>query len=153
MPLHLRDWHVFMWQSLKIFKVLNTLNQINFESTLNQIFLKTFSKKLEHRFLFVSTMNENATFPYKAALSEGNAKTNRMLIIKWTYHKEWSFASNLFNFRKRWSSLGGCFFPCEYPKPFHDGGSYHIETSPLICRANHWTGFYMITASVMKGLL
>ena len=33
---------------------------------------------------------------------------------------------------------------------FHDGGRYHIETSPLICFANHWTGFYMITASVMK---
>ena len=35
---------------------------------------------------------------------------------------------------------------------FHDGGRYHIETSPLICGANQWTGFYMITASVMKGL-
>ena len=29
---------------------------------------------------------------------------------------------------------------------FHDGGRYHIETSPLICRANQWTGVYMITA-------
>ena len=28
---------------------------------------------------------------------------------------------------------------------FHDGGRYHIETSP-------WTGFYMITASVVKEL-
>ena len=36
--------------------------------------------------------------------------------------------------------------------PFHDGGRYHIETSPLICSANQWTGFYMITASVMKEL-
>ena len=27
-----------------------------------------------------------------------------------------------------------------------------METSPLICRANQWTGFYMITASVMKEL-
>ena len=35
---------------------------------------------------------------------------------------------------------------------FHDGGRYHIETSPLICSANQWTGFCMITASVMKGL-
>ena len=35
---------------------------------------------------------------------------------------------------------------------FHDGGRYHIETNPLICRANQWTGFYMITASVMKEL-
>ena len=35
---------------------------------------------------------------------------------------------------------------------FHDGGRYHIETSPLICGANQWTGFYMITASIMKEL-
>ena len=35
---------------------------------------------------------------------------------------------------------------------FHDGGRYHIETSRLICRANQWTGFYMITASAMKEL-
>ena len=35
---------------------------------------------------------------------------------------------------------------------FHDGGRYHIETSPLICRAYQWTGFYMLTAFVMKGL-
>ena len=27
-----------------------------------------------------------------------------------------------------------------------------MEISPLICSANQWTGFYMITASVMKGL-
>ena len=30
---------------------------------------------------------------------------------------------------------------------------HHIETSPLVCRANQWTGFYMITASVMKELI
>ena len=28
---------------------------------------------------------------------------------------------------------------------FHDGGRYHLEPSP-------WTGFYMITASVLKEL-
>ena len=28
-----------------------------------------------------------------------------------------------------------------------------METSPLICGANQSTGFYMITASVMKGLI
>ena len=37
-------------------------------------------------------------------------------------------------------------------KRFHDRDRYRIETSPLICGANQWTGFYMITASVMKGL-
>ena len=36
-------------------------------------------------------------------------------------------------------------------KPFQDGGRYDIETSPLICTPNQWTGFYMITASVLKG--
>ena len=36
---------------------------------------------------------------------------------------------------------------------FHDGGCYHIETSPLICcSANQWTGFYMIMTSVIKEL-
>ena len=30
---------------------------------------------------------------------------------------------------------------------------YHIETSPLICFANQWTGFYMISASVVKELM
>ena len=40
----------------------------------------------------------------------------------------------------------------EHLRLFHDGGRYHIETSPLICRANQWTGFNMITASVMKEL-
>ena len=34
----------------------------------------------------------------------------------------------------------------------HGGGRYHIETSPLIYGANQRTGFYMITASVMKEL-
>ena len=34
----------------------------------------------------------------------------------------------------------------------HDGGHYHVETTPLICRINKRTGFYMIGASVMKEL-
>ena len=36
---------------------------------------------------------------------------------------------------------------------FQDGGRYHIETSPLIYRANQWTGFCIIAASVMKELI
>ena len=36
---------------------------------------------------------------------------------------------------------------------FHHGGRYHVETSPFIWGANQWTGFYMITASVMKELI
>ena len=33
-----------------------------------------------------------------------------------------------------------------------DGGLYHIKTSPLICRANQWTGLYMIGAFVIRVL-
>ena len=40
----------------------------------------------------------------------------------------------------------------KFDKPFLDGGRHHIETSPWICGANQWTGFYMVTASVMKEL-
>ena len=32
-------------------------------------------------------------------------------------------------------------------------GPYHIETSTLICRANQWTGSYLIGTSVMKELI
>ena len=35
----------------------------------------------------------------------------------------------------------------------HEGGPYHIETSPLICSANQWTGVYMIGTSLMQKLL
>ena len=35
---------------------------------------------------------------------------------------------------------------------FYDGGLFHIETNPLICRANQRTGFYMIEISFMKEL-
>ena len=35
----------------------------------------------------------------------------------------------------------------------YDGGPYHIKTSPLICSASQWTGFYMIGSSVMKELI
>ena len=35
---------------------------------------------------------------------------------------------------------------------FHDGGPNHIETSPLISRANQWAGFYIIRISAMKEL-
>ena len=49
-------------------------------------FLKneTFSKKLEYHFPVESTKFENATFPYKTALSEANVKTNRMGCTEWT---------------------------------------------------------------------
>ena len=68
--------------------------------TLKQIFwkTKTFFIKLEYRFLVETTEIENASFPFKTALSETNFKTNRIATTKWTYNKEWSFASNYFIF-------------------------------------------------------
>ena len=33
---------------------------------------------------------------------------------------------------------------------FHDGGTYHIDTNPLIHIANQWTDFYMTGTTVMK---
>ena len=36
------------------------------------------------------------------------------------------------------------------PQLFRDGGPQDIETSPLICTANQWTGFNMIGTSVTK---
>ena len=75
----LRVRHVFMRPSLEILTVFNT-------STLQQIIwiMKTFFKKLENRFLVESTKIENASFPYKTAMPEGNVKTNRMGSTKWT---------------------------------------------------------------------
>ena len=37
-----------------------------------------------------------------------------------------------------------------YPLLFYDRGSYHVETSPLICRVTQWSRFYMIGTSVME---
>ena len=89
-----------MWQSVKIFNVFNTL-------TLKQIFWKTkaFVKKLEYRFLVDSTKIENASFPYKTAITEANVKTNRMVTTKWTYRKEQSFASSYFIFFENFVSV------------------------------------------------
>ena len=56
----LRDRYAFMWQSVKILNFFNTL-------TLKQIFkkMKKFFKKLENRFIVVSTKIENAYFHTK----------------------------------------------------------------------------------------
>ena len=60
--------------------------------------MKNFFKKLEHGFLAETPKIEKTSFPFKTALSEANVKTNVMATTKWTYHKEWSFASNYFIF-------------------------------------------------------
>ena len=64
--LHLKDQHVFIWQSLKILNVLDILD-------LKQIFwkIKVFLKKLEYHYLFKI---ENVVFPCKTALSGANIK-------------------------------------------------------------------------------
>ena len=67
--LHLRDRHIFMWQSLEILNVFNTL-------TLKQIFWKT--RALEYRLSVESTKIDNAKLPHNTSLSEANVKTNRM---------------------------------------------------------------------------
>ena len=125
---------MFMWQSVKVSNVFNTL-------ILKQIFWKTKTsfKKLEYHLLVEATKIEKTLFPFKTALSEANVKANTMEITKWTYHKGWSFASNCLIFlensfqfrtswkeliwctsdpnvsirifRKRWSLILGCFFP------------------------------------------
>ena len=84
--LHLRDRHVFMWQSVEILNVFSSLS-------LKPIFskTKTFFKKLEHHFFVEKTKIENASFSYKTTKSEANFKTNRMVSTKWIYQKERSF--------------------------------------------------------------
>ena len=63
-----------MWQ------ILNVYNTV----TLKKIFWKTkiFITKLEYRFSVESIKIENASFPYKTALSEANIKTNRTVSTK-----------------------------------------------------------------------
>ena len=80
-----------MCESVKVSNVFNT-------STLIKIFwkTKTFFKKLENHFLVENTEIKNTPFSFKTPLSAANVKTNRMATTKWTYHKEWSFASNCF---------------------------------------------------------
>ena len=92
-----------MWQSLEIFNVFNTL-------TLEQIFwiTKIFFKKLEQHFLFEKTKIKSASFPYKAAMSAANVKTNRMRGTKQTYRKERSFAGNYFIFLKIFFQFKNC---------------------------------------------
>ena len=95
LALRLRDWHVFMWH---VFFILNVFNSL----TLKEIFwkTKTFYKKLKYRFLVENTNIENASFPYKTAISEVNVKTNKMVTTKWTHQNERSCASDYFIFLK-----------------------------------------------------
>ena len=73
-------------------KVSNVFNTLAWKETFWK--MKTCFKKLECSFVVEVTKIENTSYPLKTALSEANAKTNRMVSTKWPYHKEWSFASN-----------------------------------------------------------
>ena len=79
-------------------KVLNVFNAL----ILIQILWKTKTvfKNLEYGFLVETFKNNNTSLPFKTALSEGGVKTNSMATTKWSYHKEYSFASNYFIFFK-----------------------------------------------------
>ena len=59
---------------------------------------KTLFIKLEYRFLVETIKIQNTLFSFKTSLLEANVKTNRMATSKWTYHKEWIFATNYFIF-------------------------------------------------------
>ena len=48
--------------------------------------------RTEVPFLVESTRIENASFPYKTAISKARVKTDRMVSTKWTYYRERSFA-------------------------------------------------------------
>ena len=81
---------------MKVSNVFNTL-------TLRQIFGKTksFFKKLEYYFLVEATKIENTPFTFKTTLSETNVKIYKMVTTKWSYHKDWSFASNYLIFLEK----------------------------------------------------
>ena len=83
---------MFLYDNFKHFKYFKFEKQKIFWKT------KTFSENLEYRFSIESTKIENASFPYKKAISVANVKTKRMVSTKWTYQKERSFACNYFFF-------------------------------------------------------
>ena len=142
--------HVFMWQSVEFLSVFNTL-------TLKQIFWKTkfFTLKLQYRFLVESNKIENASLPYKTAMSEADVKTNRIVSTNWTNHKERSnyfvFFENLVSvykelfwctddpnvhihtFTKRWNFIWGGFFPVRILKVQHVSNFTIIEEENVLC--------------------
>ena len=76
----------------------------------------------------------------KEVLRWSNARNYSKTEVKWTKHKD---LTKMLHSGQSSHNL---------PLIFPDGGRYHTETSPLICGENQWTGFYMISASVMKRL-
>ena len=60
----------------------------NFET--NFLENENLNQKTRVFFLVEGTKIENASLPYKTAISEANVKTNKMMSKKLTYYKEWS---------------------------------------------------------------
>ena len=73
---------------------------------------------------------------------------NQLTFYKVRWFK-YTFCYSVYSMFQDFLRLCKCSF-LNFSLPFRAGGNNHIETSPLICSANHWTGFYVITASVMK---
>ena len=70
-------------------------------------------------------------------------KTVSVLFVR-VFFEVQAFSASIYLFEANNGGTGaGCLL-------FHDGGPYHVETRPLICPANQWTGFYMIGTFVMK---
>ena len=66
-----------------------------------------------------------------------------------TYHTTWMVSYltvRLFTWRKVFKKGPSKIFRTQWRR------SYHIETNPLICYANQWTGLYMIGTTVMNKL-
>ena len=59
-----------------------------------------FQKTVVPFFRWMHQQNISNKTAYKNAISNANVKTKKMVISKWTYCKEWSFASNYFIFLK-----------------------------------------------------
>ena len=130
-----------MQQPVKILNVFNTL-------TLKQIFwkTKTFFKKLEYRFLVESTKIENASFPYKTAMSEANIKTKWWLqngpikkngVLPVTTLFFWKFC---FSLRTSYKTLISC----------TNNPNTHIRT---FCKRWSFIWRYFFPVSILKCLL
>ena len=86
---------------------------------------------------FCDTEDFNFTYTLDINWSKSNKWCNRK--INW--HFSYKYMPNCYELHKIKKSDNQ--WNCIYVR-------YHIETSPLICSANQWTGFYMMAASVMK---
>ena len=154
-----------MWQWVEILIDFNSL-------TLKQIFWKkkTFFKKLEHRFLVESIKAENATFPYKTAISEASVKANRMVttLFFWkfrvslrTSYKELIWCTNDQNayipsFCKSWIFIWRCFFPVIILKTTFYGKLFVAGCIPFPCSGlmqDFWSMFDRRLSLCLKELI